>query len=165
MSEIKEKWKTIKHFPNYEVSTFGNIRHTRLNRLLTPVVSFGRNMVYLRDNHNHSAKVYVDNIVAYNFLPIPYTIIEPKIYHKNKDYLDDRLENLHFKKNVETNSVLIKVYLFKNNKCYLRTTLSFYRTMKYLNCSSTKLNHALIHTSIIKNDGKEYKVEYSFNNI
>ena len=162
---MSEKWKKIKGFPKYEVSTFGNIRHIRLDRLLVPTISFGRNMVNLRDDKNRNVKVYVDNIVAYNFLPIPYTIIEPKIYHKNKDYLDDRLENLHFHKNVETNSVLINIYLFKNNKCYLRTTLSFYRAMKYLNCTSTKLNHALIYTSVIKNDGKEYKVEYNFNKL
>lgn len=91
MSEIKEKWKKIKGFPKYEVSTFGNIRHIRLDRLLTPIISFGRNMVNLRDNKNRNVKVYVDNIVAYNFLSIPYTIIEPKIYHLNKNYLDDRL--------------------------------------------------------------------------
>lgn len=162
---MSEKWKTIRGLPKYEVSTEGKIRHKRIGKYLIPSLNYGRNCVQLRNKDNKLGKYYVDAIVAYTFLPIPYTIVEPKIYHKNKDYLDDRLKNLYFGKNVQTNSVLIKIYLFKDNKCYLKTTLSFYRAKQYLNCTQGELNYALIHTSIIKNDGKEYKVEYSFNKL
>lgn len=158
----KEEWKRIKGLPKYEVSTFGNVKHRNGNKYLSKFISFGRNCIQIKIGKrvNH---YYVDNLVAYTFLPLPYTITEPKVYHKNKNYLDDRLENLHFRKNVQTNSVLVNIYLFKNNKCYLVTTLSFHRAMKYLNCSQNNLNYAIVHTSVIVNDDKEYKVEYNFN--
>lgn len=157
--------KKIRGLPKYEVSTEGKIRHKRTGKCLIPSLYYGRNCVQLRNKENKLVRYYVDAIVAYTFLPIPYTIVEPKVYHKNKDYLDDRLENLHFRKNVKTNSVLISIYLFKNNKCYLVGTMSFARAVSYLNCKSNILLHALVHTSIIKNDGKEYKVEYNFSKI
>ena len=162
---MSEKWKKIRGLPKYEVSTEGKIRHKRTGKYLIPFICYGRNCVQLRNKENKLRRCYVDAIVAYTFLPVPYTIVEPKVYHKNKDYLDDRLENLHFSKNVQTNSVLIKVYLFKDDKCYLKTTLSFHRAKQYLNCTQGELNYALIHTSIIRNDDKEYKVEYSFHKI
>ena len=161
----KEIWKKIKGFPKYEISSFGNIRNKKTVRYLATFVSFGRNCVQLRDKDSNITTCYIDNLVAYTFLPIPYGIVEPKIYHKNKDYLDDRLVNLHFRKNVQTNAVLVNIYLFKKGKCYLRTTLSFHRAKQYLNCTQGELNYALVHTSVIKNDGKEYKVEYNFNKI
>lgn len=162
---MSEKWKKIRGLPKYEVSTLGNIRHKRTGNSLKFSVLYGRNTVLLRDSDNKLVRYYVDNIVAYTFLSMPYGITEPKLYHKNKDYLDDRLENLHFRKNVKTNGVLIRIYQFKNNKCYLISTMSFARAVSYLNCKSNILLHALAHTSIIKNDGKEYKVEYNFSKI
>lgn len=165
MSEIKEKWKTIRGLPKYEISSLGSIRIKNTDKHITQFVRLGRNVVALSNKNGQYKHYYVDNLVAYNFLPIPYSITEPKVYHKNKNYLDDRLENLHFMKNCQTNSVLINIYLFKNNKCYLKTTLSFHRAKQYLNCTQGELNYALVHTSVIKNDGKEYKVEYSFNKL
>lgn len=165
MSEIKEKWKTIRGLPKYEVSSLGSIRIKNTNKHITQFVRFGRNVVALSNKNGTYNHYYVDNLVTYNFLPIPYSISEPKVYHKNKNYLDDRLENLHFMKNAQTNCVLVNIYLFKNNKCYLVSTMSYRKAKLYLNCKDGVLLHALAHTSIIKNDGKEYKVEYSFNKI
>ena len=68
-------------------------------------------------------------------------------------------------KNCQTNSVLINIYLLKNNRCYLVSTMSYRKAKLYLNCKESVLLHALAHTTIIKNDGKEYKVEYSFNKL
>lgn len=160
----KEVWKRIRGFKDYEVSTFGNIRKVKTGKLIAKYLLFGRNAVAISKNGKQH-HLYVDNLVAYTFLPIPYGISEPKIYHKNKNYTDDKLVNLHFKKNVQTNSVLIVIYLFKNDKCYRKAILSFRRAMDYLNCKEKELLHALAHTSIIKNDGKEYKVEYNFSKL
>lgn len=162
---MSEQWKKIRGLPKYEVSTLGNIRHKRTGNILNGSILYGRNTVQLRDSNNKIIRYYVDNIVAYTFLLPPYGITEPNICHKNKDFLDDRLENLCFRKNVKTNCVLVSIYLFKNNKCYLIGTMSFARAVSYLNCKPNILLHALAHTSIIKNDGKEYKVEYNFNKI
>ena len=44
--KLKETWKQIKGFPNYEVSTYGNVRNVKTGKILKPIVR-DKNIGYL----------------------------------------------------------------------------------------------------------------------
>lgn len=35
----EEIWKTIEEYPNYDVSTFGNVRNNKTNKMLKPALN------------------------------------------------------------------------------------------------------------------------------
>ena len=35
--KLKETWKVIKNFPNYEVSTYGNVKNIKTGKILKPL--------------------------------------------------------------------------------------------------------------------------------
>ena len=166
---MSEKWKRIKGYSDYEVSTLGSVRNKKKNCLLTSFIHYGKNAVSLstrKNGVNIQRIYYVDNLVAFNFLIPPYTISTSVIKHKNGNYLNDNVKNLIFRKDQKTNVCLVNIYLFKNNKCKKIATLTYKRAKDYLNVSDGVLQHALAHTSVIKSiDGREYKVEYKFNKV
>ena len=67
--KLKETWKTIKGFPNYEVSTFGNVRNVKTGRILKPNKDKD-NYLYVNLYNNgkfQSIKIHV--LVTKAFLP------------------------------------------------------------------------------------------------
>ena len=81
--------KLIPGFTDYCVSDEGNVYRIKKDSLyqLKTYICGGHNCVKLRGK-----KFYIDNLVALVFIgdKPDYT----KVFHKNKDKLDDRLENL-----------------------------------------------------------------------
>lgn len=164
---MTEHWKTIKGYKFYEISDYGRVRNKINGNIITPAILFGRNVVRLMtyDGKCKQRTFYVDNLVAYNFLIPPYTISYHKIYHKDKNNLNDNLDNLIFRKDPKSNSSKVIIYLYKNEKCYKVKICTYRDARQYFQCTDAVLLHALAHTDIIKTkDEKEYKVEYKFNN-
>ena len=67
--KLKETWKVIKGFPNYEVSTYGNVRNIKTKKMLKP---FKNNYGYLQVqlfNNGKSQKLFVHVLVSKAFLP------------------------------------------------------------------------------------------------
>ena len=68
--KLKETWKAIKGFPNYEVSTYGNVRNIKTNKILKPFLrnNSGYLAVHLFNNGKYQT-LFVHVLVAKAFLP------------------------------------------------------------------------------------------------
>ena len=69
--KLKETWKVIKEFPNYEVSTYGNVRNVKTKKILKPFIK-NKQKSYLRVrlyNNGKDYELYVHVLVAKAFLP------------------------------------------------------------------------------------------------
>ena len=67
--KLKETWKTIKEFPNYEVSTYGNVRNVKTGKILKPLKTpYGYLQVELFNN-GKSQFIKIHVLVAKAFLP------------------------------------------------------------------------------------------------
>lgn len=105
MRALKEVWKVIKGYSNYEVSSLGRIKSngrviiqsnghpmTFPSRILKPNVSDGGYLyVTLTRNKMHTAKK-VHRLVAEAF--IQNSLNKPQVHHINHIKSDDRVENL-----------------------------------------------------------------------
>ena len=68
--KLKETWKTINGFPDYEVSTYGNVRNSKTGKILKPFIK-NKQKLYLRVNLFNNGKghaLYVHVLVAKAFL-------------------------------------------------------------------------------------------------
>lgn len=94
IQNLKEEWREIKWWDDYEVSNMGNIRRKKDGKILKKYTQkSGYEAVYLRKNGWVSA-VMVHRLVAKAFLPL----IMDKEYvdHINTIRNDNRLENLRW---------------------------------------------------------------------
>ena len=69
--KLKETWKVIKGFPDYEVSTFGNVRNAKTGKMLKPFIK-DKQQSYLKVNLYNNGKLQklsVHVLVAKAFLP------------------------------------------------------------------------------------------------
>ena len=69
--KLKETWKVINGFPDYEVSTFGNVRNAKTKKILKPFIK-NKQESYLRVrlyNNSKDHALYVHVLVAKAFLP------------------------------------------------------------------------------------------------
>lgn len=96
--ETNEVWKSIKDYPNYQISNFGNIRNNKKNKLMT--LTLANNGYYVV---NLCHKVFlVHRLVALSFLENK----ENKrcVNHINCIKSDNRIENIEWvtdKENME----------------------------------------------------------------
>lgn len=95
-----EEWKVIPQFPDYEASTFGNIRSKATNKLLKHNVNGGYCQFHLyRDKERFPAKVH--RVVAETFIPNPED--KPVVNHLDKNRENNRVDNLEWATVLENN--------------------------------------------------------------
>lgn len=95
-----EEWKVIPHFPDYEASTFGNIRSKATKKLLKHNVNGGYCPFHLyRDKERFPAKVH--RVVAETFIPNPED--KPVVNHLDKNRENNRVDNLEWATVLENN--------------------------------------------------------------
>lgn len=91
---MRETWKTIKEFPNYEISSLGKIRSIKRGLILRPSVSgSGYYQVGLWYGRRYKM-MPVHRLVAMAFVENPDGL--PCVNHKNENRLDNRAENLEW---------------------------------------------------------------------
>lgn len=94
----EKRWKLIEDYPNYEISSHGDIRNTFTGEtLLAGTHKNGRLRVNLR-YLGEPTHFYVHRLVAKHFLPGWREGIG--VIAKDGDYLNCRVDNLYYKGNV-----------------------------------------------------------------
>ena len=91
---IIQEWKQIKDFPEYEISSFGNVKNIKTNRLLKPQKNGGYLVVSLRQNVNNPITKRIHRLVAETF--IENTNNKLTVNHINHNTFDNRVENLEW---------------------------------------------------------------------
>lgn len=97
----EEVWKTIYNFPNYEISSFGNIRNKTTNYILKPNLKSGYYGVSIRNNEGKNICMKIHRLVALSFIPNPenkYTV-----NHKDHNKVNNNLSNLEWATTTEQN--------------------------------------------------------------
>jgi hypothetical protein len=97
----EEFWKTIDNFPNYDVSTFGNIRNNKTNKLLKPAFnSSGYYRCTLLNNLGNKT-ITIHKLVAICF--IENIDNKPTVNHKDRNKINNNVNNLEWSTHLEQN--------------------------------------------------------------
>jgi len=90
---MEEQWKQVKKFPNYCVSSLGNIKGTsgKKFKLLTRGGGYLYKDFY---EQGHKKRISIHRLVAKLFIPNPEN--KPDVNHKNGIKTDNRAENLEW---------------------------------------------------------------------
>ena len=94
-----EEWKEIPGYERYEVSSLGRVRRGNLIRKLGWNKS-GRLHICMTMNRKTITKE-VHRLVALTFIPNPEN--KPTVDHINRDFLDNRIDNLRWATRTEQN--------------------------------------------------------------
>lgn len=90
---MKEIWKKIDEFEDYEISNKGRVKSKKRNIILKQIIKGGYCYVGLYNNKKHK-NIRVHRIVAKMF--IPNTKNKPQVNHMNGNKRDNRVENLEW---------------------------------------------------------------------
>lgn len=114
-----EEWRVITEFPNYSVSNLGNVMNNKSNKMMKLNVKSGYYHVGLINNKNRPI-FKVHRLVALAFINNPEN--KPQVNHKNKNKLDNSIDNLEWtthKENMQHKSIGL-IYKSNKNKPILR---------------------------------------------
>ena len=95
-----EEWKSIIEFPNYEVSSLGNVKNIKTGKVLKNCVKSGYYHISLT-NENYRKSLLVHRLVALAFIENPENKLE--VNHKDKNKLNICVSNLEFMTRQENN--------------------------------------------------------------
>ena len=96
---MKEIWKDIEGFKDYQVSNLGRIKSFKYNKVKGKILSVhksktGYYILYIQNNNGIGKSVRVNRLVAEAFIPNPDNL--PCVNHINENKLDNRVENLEW---------------------------------------------------------------------
>ncbi len=98
--DVKEEWKQLQDFSNYEVSTLGNVRNSKTGRVLKLTCKGGYMFTGLSKN-SHIKTLTVHRLVALAFLDNPEN--KPQVNHKDKNRSNNNVSNLEWSTASENN--------------------------------------------------------------
>ena len=100
MNNNIEVYANITNFPNYQVSTFGNVKIVKTGKILKPGSSRGYFYVILTDNGDKSTKT-IHRLVANAFLENSEE--KKNVDHVDHNRLNNHVSNLRFATSTENN--------------------------------------------------------------
>jgi hypothetical protein len=98
--EVKEEWKQIQDYDNYEVSSLGNVRNCNTGRVLKLTCKGGYIFTGLSQNSNGKT-CPVHRLVALAFIDNPEN--KPQVNHKDKNRSNNNVSNLEWSTASENN--------------------------------------------------------------
>jgi hypothetical protein len=98
--DVKEEWKQIQDYDNYEVSSLGNVRNSKTGRVLKLTNKGGYVFTGLSKNSNGKT-IPVHRLVALAFLDNPEN--KPQVNHKDKTRSNNIISNLEWSTASENN--------------------------------------------------------------
>jgi hypothetical protein len=108
-----EEWRQISDFPNYNVSSFGNVINVKTNKMLRLCNKGGYYNVSLTNENNYKT-FKVHRLVAAAF--IENTENKPEVNHKDKNKLNNNIINLEWMTRHENNIHRCQGLKIINNK-------------------------------------------------
>ena len=97
---MEEIWKDIEGFPNYQVSSLGNVKNVVSNNFLKQGNRGGYSTAFLINNKERKS-FRVHRLVASAFIENPEN--KPEVNHKDKNKLNNCLSNLEWNTRTENN--------------------------------------------------------------
>ncbi len=94
--DINEEWRKIIDFPNYEISSLGNVRNAKLNKPMTINRSDPRWLRVRISCEGKATTKRVHRLVAEAFVPNPEG--HDVVYHKDGNVENNCCDNLAWKK-------------------------------------------------------------------
>lgn len=96
---MKEEYRTIEEFPNYEVSNLGNVRNKRTNKILKGNDN-GKGYPKVSLYNNGLMKSYkIQRLVANSFIPNPLNLSD--IRHLDGDKTNNNVDNLKWSNHLD----------------------------------------------------------------
>ena len=108
-----EEWRIVNDFPNYKVSSFGNIMNIITNKMLRLCIKTGYYNITLTNKNNYKT-FKVHRLVAIAFIENPEQ--KSDVNHKDKNKLNNNITNLEWMTRTENNSHRCKGLKIINNK-------------------------------------------------
>ena len=128
--KLKETWKTINGFPDYEVSTYGNVRNIKTGKILKPFIK-NKQQSYLKVNlynNGKSKRLYVHVLVAKAFIPDTghnpdgtLMVGHHQVNHRDENKQNNNVLNLEwtdYKYNLAYSNMLKKVQCIETGVAY-----------------------------------------------
>lgn len=122
---MKEIWRCIKNYPNYEISSLGNVKNKKTNKILKPFSTGNEYLKVSLSNNSKTKQFFVHRLVAQAFIPNPNNL--PEVNHKKEfEKTNNTVENLEWcnhsynqnygTRNERVSKKLSKIYCKKINQ-------------------------------------------------
>lgn len=160
---MKEIWKTIEGFENYQVSNMGRVKNIKTGHILKPFLRGSR-----ENNKYYSVELkgkayFIHRLVAKAFLPNPDNL--PQVNHKDENKLNNEITNLEYctqsenrRYSIERGSIVYKTGL--NNSVSKLTR----EQVEYIKINYRKGDHTFGGIALAKRFGVHKKTIYNIIN-
>lgn len=142
---MDERRRKISDFPNYEVTTEGDVFNQKGLKLKPEISNAGYLRVSLSNDHVKHKKMSVHRLVAEAFIPNPDNL--PQVDHKNEIKTDNRVSNLRWctpLENLRHSRVIEKASKAKFTKVKCITTGEVFDSIK-----EADETYNLFHSNIV----------------
>jgi len=140
----EEEYLPLFEYPNYEVSSWGNVKNIITGRILKPTLNNGHYNVHLFLSKEEKTTVSVHRLVAYAFLLN--RECKPSVIHIDKDPKNNNVKNLQYSTQTEINNIK---GLQCNNKSGVKGVFQRKNDLKWY--ADIRYNNIMFHLGTFNN--------------